>query len=217
MAANTLDVRSSISLPTPCRCPTCIHTLYVVRRSSCSIPPVGSLFPLSPWSLHSCLFNFYFDFISIYSSSLFLFFFHFHSRHRRVTRIVAWLCLRLMDAEVDLTEYNGDALVITASLFLALTWASVVLRTYVRVFLTKAYQADDWLMLLSQVSQLAPLSSTGKKKMRLITICFWTRLLIQGICCRPFSRFLAPSSSPASTMASACTTLLSTRIARSQP
>lgn len=48
-------------------------------------------------------------------------------------------------------QYNGCALVVTAAIFLVLTWLSVALRTYVRTFMTKAFQMDDWLMLLAQV------------------------------------------------------------------
>ncbi|KAF6815821.1 integral membrane family protein [Colletotrichum sojae] len=53
-------------------------------------------------------------------------------------------------AEVDLTESNGGALVITAITFLILSWLSVALRCYVRAFMTKGFQADDWLMLVAQ-------------------------------------------------------------------
>lgn len=41
----------------------------------------------------------------------------------------------------------------TAVSFLALTYVSVGLRTYVRTFLTKGFLLDDWLMLVSQVRQ----------------------------------------------------------------
>ncbi|KAG7123390.1 hypothetical protein HYQ45_013879 [Verticillium longisporum] len=54
-------------------------------------------------------------------------------------------------AGVDLTEDQGGALVATAITFLVLSWVSVILRTYVRAILTKAYQADDWLMLVAQL------------------------------------------------------------------
>ncbi|KAM0324184.1 hypothetical protein ACHAQA_008378 [Verticillium albo-atrum] len=53
-------------------------------------------------------------------------------------------------AAVDLAEDHGGALVATAIVFLILSWISVILRTYVRAILTKAYQADDWLMLVAQ-------------------------------------------------------------------
>ncbi|ROW02899.1 hypothetical protein VSDG_01695 [Cytospora chrysosperma] len=49
-----------------------------------------------------------------------------------------------------LAQYNGGALVGTAVSFLALTYVSVGLRTYVRTFLTKGFLLDDWLMLVSQ-------------------------------------------------------------------
>ncbi|KXH55048.1 integral membrane family protein [Colletotrichum salicis] len=54
-------------------------------------------------------------------------------------------------AEVDLSESNGGALVATAIAFLVLSWFSVVLRCYVRAFMTKGFQADDWLMLVAQI------------------------------------------------------------------
>ena len=56
-----------------------------------------------------------------------------------------------MAAKVDLTENNGGALVGTAAVFLALTYFSVLLRTYVRAVLTNGFQVDDWLMLIAQV------------------------------------------------------------------
>ena len=51
------------------------------------------------------------------------------------------------DTDVKDREYNGDKLVMTAALFLAIAAFSVALRTYVRVGLTKRFLADDWLML----------------------------------------------------------------------
>nr|XP_036583058.1 integral membrane family protein [Colletotrichum truncatum]KAF6791954.1 integral membrane family protein [Colletotrichum truncatum] len=53
-------------------------------------------------------------------------------------------------AEVDLSESNGNALVATAITFLILSWLSVLLRCYVRAFMTKGFQSDDWLMLVAQ-------------------------------------------------------------------
>lgn len=50
-----------------------------------------------------------------------------------------------------LAQYNGGSLVGAAVSFLALTYVSVGLRTYVRVFLTKGFLIDDWLMLAAQV------------------------------------------------------------------
>lgn len=52
------------------------------------------------------------------------------------------------------TESNGSALVGTAVVFLVLSWFSVLLRTYVRVIMLKSYRADDWFMLVAQVSPL---------------------------------------------------------------
>ncbi|KAI1847206.1 hypothetical protein JX265_011882 [Neoarthrinium moseri] len=50
------------------------------------------------------------------------------------------------------TENNGGALVGTSIAFLILTWLSVFLRTYVRAFMLKGFQADDWLMLVAQAN-----------------------------------------------------------------
>jgi hypothetical protein len=50
-----------------------------------------------------------------------------------------------------LDESNGHALVVTAAIFLALSWISVLLRGYVRAIMTRSFQLDDWLMLASQV------------------------------------------------------------------
>ncbi|KAK7953950.1 integral membrane family protein [Apiospora saccharicola] len=49
------------------------------------------------------------------------------------------------------TESNGFALLVTSVVFLTLTWISVFLRTYVRAIMLKGFQADDWLMLISQI------------------------------------------------------------------
>lgn len=57
--------------------------------------------------------------------------------------------------------YNGSALVITSVTFLVLTWLSVLLRTYVRGFLTKSFQLDDWLMLVAQVCTARGSNSPG--------------------------------------------------------
>jgi rhodopsin domain-containing protein len=51
----------------------------------------------------------------------------------------------------DLDESNGQALVATAVIFLVLSWISVLLRCHVRAIMTKSFQLDDWLMLISQV------------------------------------------------------------------
>ncbi len=55
---------------------------------------------------------------------------------------------------VNLAEDNSSALIGTAVAFLALTYVSVALRTYVRASLTRNFQVDDWLMLASQVGLL---------------------------------------------------------------
>ncbi|KUJ14592.1 uncharacterized protein LY89DRAFT_752697 [Mollisia scopiformis] len=46
-------------------------------------------------------------------------------------------------------DYNGNHLTITVAIFLSLTYISVLLRCYVRVRITRAFQLDDWLMLAS--------------------------------------------------------------------
>jgi hypothetical protein len=61
--------------------------------------------------------------------------------------------------EVDLTDYNGDSLLVTAAVFLGLSWISVLLRTYTRLVVTKSFQLDDWFMLASQVRHCANASS----------------------------------------------------------
>ncbi|KAM0558515.1 hypothetical protein ACHAPJ_004710 [Fusarium lateritium] len=52
---------------------------------------------------------------------------------------------------VNLKEENGIALVATAATLMALSWFSVALRTYTRVFLMNGQQLDDWLMLIAQI------------------------------------------------------------------
>ncbi|KAK2047724.1 integral membrane family protein [Colletotrichum somersetense] len=53
-------------------------------------------------------------------------------------------------ANVDLSESNGGALVATAVAFLVLSWVSVLLRCYVRAFMTNGFQVDDWFMVVAQ-------------------------------------------------------------------
>ena len=48
--------------------------------------------------------------------------------------------------------YNGGQLVTVSAVFLAITWISVLLRVFVRLQITKSFQAEDWLMSVSQVS-----------------------------------------------------------------
>ncbi|KAL2114554.1 hypothetical protein VUR80DRAFT_4537 [Thermomyces stellatus] len=54
-------------------------------------------------------------------------------------------------ADLDLSEYNGASLVATSVTFLALSWISVLLRIYVRAFMTKCFQLDDWFMVVGQI------------------------------------------------------------------
>lgn len=56
-------------------------------------------------------------------------------------------------ADPVLSEYNGAALVATAVAFLALSWISVLLRIYVRAFMTNCFQLDDWFMVIGQVRE----------------------------------------------------------------
>ncbi len=56
-----------------------------------------------------------------------------------------------MAAMADPNENNSTALLAVSIALLVLTYVSVALRTYVRVTLTKSFQADDWLMLIAQV------------------------------------------------------------------
>ncbi|CAG9999831.1 unnamed protein product [Clonostachys byssicola] len=53
---------------------------------------------------------------------------------------------------VDLSETNGTRLLITISIFLALSWVAVTLRTYTRAYLIRSFRTDDWIMLLAQVT-----------------------------------------------------------------
>lgn len=57
----------------------------------------------------------------------------------------------MADDTALLDQYNGGSLVMTAASFLVLTWISVMLRTYVRAFMTNGFQMDDLLMLVAQV------------------------------------------------------------------
>lgn len=50
------------------------------------------------------------------------------------------------------TGYNGDKLLAVIILLLILTFFSVSLRCYVRLRITKAFELDDCLMVISQVS-----------------------------------------------------------------
>ena len=49
------------------------------------------------------------------------------------------------------TDYNGYQLVAVATTFLVLTYISVAVRCFVRIRITRAFAADDWLMLVSQL------------------------------------------------------------------
>ncbi|PVH77743.1 hypothetical protein DL98DRAFT_389543, partial [Cadophora sp. DSE1049] len=49
------------------------------------------------------------------------------------------------------SEYNGTPLQIICYVFLVLTYIAVFLRVYVRLRITKGFQIDDWLMIVSQI------------------------------------------------------------------
>jgi hypothetical protein len=56
-----------------------------------------------------------------------------------------------MAIETNPNDYNGGELVVVSVIFLSLTAVAVLLRFYTRVFVTKSFQLDDWLMLVSLV------------------------------------------------------------------
>jgi hypothetical protein len=53
-------------------------------------------------------------------------------------------------------ENGGPALVAVTTLFLVLGWLSLSSRLSVRIFLTKAFDVDDWLMITAMVSSSFP-------------------------------------------------------------
>jgi hypothetical protein len=55
-------------------------------------------------------------------------------------------------AELDPKDYNGAQLAVVSIFFLTLTYLSVGLRVFVRIWIMKSFQWDDWLMLVAQVS-----------------------------------------------------------------
>lgn len=52
---------------------------------------------------------------------------------------------------VSSTDYNGYELVAVAITFLILTYISIGLRCFVRIKITRAFAADDWLLLVAQI------------------------------------------------------------------
>jgi len=52
---------------------------------------------------------------------------------------------------LDPNDYNGNELIIVCVVFLTLTYLSVGLRVFVRVWRLKGFEYDDWLMLVAQV------------------------------------------------------------------
>jgi hypothetical protein len=55
-------------------------------------------------------------------------------------------------AELDPKDYNGAQLAVVSIFLLTLTYLSVGLRVFVRIWIMKSFQWDDWLMLVAQVS-----------------------------------------------------------------
>jgi len=53
---------------------------------------------------------------------------------------------------------RGRQLVIVTSIFLAISWVSVLLRCFVRTTITKSFKADDWLMASAMV-RLSPIQN----------------------------------------------------------
>jgi hypothetical protein len=49
------------------------------------------------------------------------------------------------------SDYRGPDIKAVAILFLILTWISVSLRCYVRIFMTKLFRVDDWLAVATLV------------------------------------------------------------------
>lgn len=48
-------------------------------------------------------------------------------------------------------DNRGPEILVVMGAFLGLSWFSVILRCYVRIWITNSFQADDWLMLVSIV------------------------------------------------------------------
>lgn len=109
-------------------------------------------------------------------------------------------------ADPGSSEYNGASLVATAVTFLALSWISVLLRIYVRAFMTNCFQLDDWFMVIGQVRRALGFrhgpAFLSEGELLVLTA---TRLS---------SRYLAPSSCLALVVVSAGTTQPSTKMTR---
>ncbi len=78
-------------------------------------------------------------------------------------------------AEVDLNEYNGGALVGTAVSLLVLSWITIGLRSYTRAVLMKSFMADDWLMLIAQVSTFLNMHQNAPRTSFILTMRHQTR------------------------------------------
>jgi hypothetical protein len=57
----------------------------------------------------------------------------------------------LANPNVDLSQDASPALIVTCAVLLPLTWLAVGLRIYVRAYMTKSFQIDDWFMVIAQV------------------------------------------------------------------
>lgn len=94
-----------------------------------------------------------------------------------------------------INEYNGDSLVATASVFLGLTLISVLLRIYVRVFMTNSFQMDDWFMVFAQVSLFFfTMLDEGLLRLARLILPPGTRRLTETTRCRLSLSYHAPSS-----------------------
>jgi hypothetical protein len=49
------------------------------------------------------------------------------------------------------TEDRGPQVMTVGILFLILTWALTILRSYVRISITRLFRSDDWLALVTLV------------------------------------------------------------------
>jgi hypothetical protein len=81
---------------------------------------------------------------------------------------------------VDLSETNGTRLLITISIFLALSWVAVTLRNYTRAYLIRSFRTDDWIMLIAQVSARNISCDLVMKILSKLTVCKVTFTIYSG-------------------------------------
>lgn len=81
---------------------------------------------------------------------------HFHPFQETKARFFSsFLALIVMiERSMDHGESRGPALLAVAVAFLVLTWVTVSLRFYVRVFVSHSTGGDDWIMLIALVCKL---------------------------------------------------------------